>query len=80
MKIQAALLLLLLAVSVHSFAQVKINKAEQTEQEKLLFAYFLGGLDHKTRTLIESFYPQVLNDYKNAQWPQVKITNYLSAQ
>jgi len=60
--------------------KVQISKASQTQKEKLLYAYFLGALDHKTRTLIEAFFPTVKADYQNATWPQVKITNYLNAQ
>jgi hypothetical protein len=44
--------------------------------------YFLGGLDDKTRNLVEAFLPYTSRraSPEQASWPEVKITNYLNAQ
>ncbi len=77
-------LLAIIALSAFAEAQqsIQLQRAKLTRKEKLLFVYFLGGLDAKTRSVVEAFLPATArkSSSENAAWPEVKITNYLNAQ
>jgi len=77
-----ALVFAVLLVAAQAYQSVNLNKAKLTRKEKLMFVYFLGGLDEKTRSIVEAFLPSTSRraSSDNAQWPEVKVTNYLNAQ
>lgn len=80
MKIQGAAVLLIFFVCSNAFVTVPIERAKLSEKEKLLYLYFLGGLDTESRRIIEAFFPSATIKNDNPSWPAVKITNYMNAQ